>query len=119
MPLAQKRLIGPSQITTLSTVQYTVPQNTTTIIKQILITNTTASAKTVTIRLKPLNIAEASTHDIFSNISVNPNETVSLSCSMVLTNNGGVASATTSDQIIAFCSANASVNITAFGLEES
>lgn len=119
MALTQKRLSGPAQITTVSAVQYTVPANTTTIVKQILITNTTSSSKTVTIRLKPLNVSEANTHDIFSNISVNANETVSLSCSMVLINSGGAASNTTSDQLTALCSSNSSVNLTIFGVEES
>lgn len=119
MTLTQKRLSGPSQITTVSAVQYTVPANTTTIVKQILITNTTSSAKTVTIRLKPLNIAEANTHDILSNVTVNANETMSFSCSMVLINNGGAASNTTSDQITALCSSNTSINVTIFGVEES
>lgn len=119
MPITQKRLSGPAQITTVSAVQYTVPANTTTIVKQILITNTTASAKTVTIRLKPLNVAEANTHDILSAITVNANETISFACSMVLINNGTPASNTTSDQLTALCSANSSVNVTIFGIEES
>ena len=119
MTLTQKRLSGPSQITTVSAVQYTVPANTTTIVKQIIVTNTTASAKTVTIRLKPLNIAEANTHDIFSNVSVNANETISFACSMVLINDGGAASNTTSDQITALCSANSAINLTIFGVEEA
>jgi hypothetical protein len=118
MAITQKRLSGPAQITTVSAVQYTVPANTTTIVKQILITNTTASAKTVTIRLKPLNVAEANTHDILSAVTVNANETISFACSMVLINDGGVASNTTSDQITALCSSNSAVNLTIFGIEE-
>lgn len=119
MALSQKRLSGPSQITTDFDVQYTVPSNTTTIVKQILITNTTASAQTVTIRLKPLNITEANTHDILSSLSVAANETVSFNCSMVLTNNGGASSNTNSDQITAMCSSNTAVNLTIFGIEEA
>lgn len=118
MTITQKRLSGPAQITTVSGVQYTVPQNTTTIIKQIIITNTTSSAKTVTIRLKPLNVAEANTHDILSALSVNANETVSFNCSMVLINNGSTANNTNSDQITALCSANSAINLTIFGVEE-
>lgn len=119
MAVTQKRLSGPTQITTATAVAYTVPINTTTIVKQILITNTTTSAKGATIRLKPLNIAEANTHDILSNITVNANETVSFNCSMVLINNGNVASDTTSDQITFLCSANSALNVTIFGIEES
>lgn len=119
MALTQKRLSGPTQITTANTVQYTTPLNTTTTVKQILITNTTASAKGVTVRLKPLNVAEAGTHDILSNVTVNANETIAFNCSMVITNNGSTANATNSDQIVAFCSANSAINLTMFGIEEA
>jgi hypothetical protein len=119
MPISQKRLAGPTQISTVSSVAYTVPINTTTIVKQILITNTTGTVRTATVRLKPLNVSEANTHDILSNITVNPNETVSFNCSMVLVNDGNVASNTTSDQITFLCSANSALNVTIFGVEES
>lgn len=119
MAVTQKRLSGPTQITTASAVQYTVPINTTTIVKSVLFTNTTASAKTVTLRLKPLNVTEANTHDILSSVTVNANETMSFACSIVLINNGSTANATNSDQITAFCSANTAVNLTIFGIEET
>lgn len=119
MAISQKRLAGPIQISTVSSVAYTVPINTTTIVKQILITNTTSSARTATIRLKPLNVSEANTHDILSNVTVNPNETVSFNCSMVLVNNGNTANNTNSDQITFLCSANSALNVTIFGIEES
>ena len=119
MAISQKRLAGPTQISTVSSVAYTVPINTTTIVKQIVITNTTSSAKGATIRLKPLNVVEANTHDILSNITINANETVSFNCSMVLINNGSTASATNSDQITFLCSANSALNVTIFGVEES
>lgn len=118
MPINQKRLAGPTQISTSSAVAYTVPINTTTIVKQILITNTTSSAKTATIRLKPLNVSEDSTHDILSNITVNGNETISFNCSMVLVNNGNTSNNTNSDQITFLCSANSALNVTIFGVEE-
>jgi len=124
MPVTQKRLFvsgspSPQQLTASTAVYYTVPQSTTTIVKQIILTNTTAAAKTVTVRLKPLGVTEASTHDILSAVSIAANETLSFNCSLVLTNNGSVASATTSDQITAFCSAATSVNMTINGVEES
>lgn len=119
MPITQKRLAGPAQLTASSAVYYTVPQNTTTIVKQIILTNTTASARTVTIRLKPLGITEAATHDIISTMSLAANETMSFNCSLVLNNNGSTASATNSDQITALCSATTSVNITVVGIEEA
>jgi hypothetical protein len=119
MAIIQKRLSGPTQITTANTVAYTTPLSTTTLVKQIIMTNTTASGKTVTVRLKPANIAEANTHDILSSFSLGANETISFACSIVLTNNGSAASATTSDQLVAFASSNTAVNLTIVGFEES
>jgi hypothetical protein len=119
MAIIQKRFSGPTQITTANTVTYTTPISTTAVVKQIIMTNTTASAKTVTVRLKPANIAESNTHDILSSFSLGANETISFACSIVLTNNGSAASATTSDQLVAFASSNAAVNLTVVGFEES
>lgn len=119
MAINQKRLSGPSQLTTANTVQYTTPLSTTTIVKQIVMCNTTGSAKTVTIRLKPAGVSEANTQDFMSSFNVNANETISFGCSIVLTNNGNTANATNSDQLIAFTSANSAVNVMFMGLEES
>ena len=119
MAITQKRLAGPAQLTASSAVYYTVPQNTTTIVKQVILTNTTASAKTVTVRLKPLGVTEAVTHDIISAMSLAANEAMSFNCSLVLNNNGSASSATNSDQLTAFCSSTTSVNITVVGIEES
>jgi len=119
MPVIQKRLGGPSQLTASSAVYYTVPQNTTTIVKQIILTNTTASSRTVTVRLKPLNVTEASTHDILSAVTLTANETLAFNCSLVLNNNGSTANATNSDQITALASAATAVNITIVGIEET
>ena len=119
MAVLQKRLSGPAQITTANTVAYTTPLSTTTIVKQIIMTNTTSVAKTVTVRLKPAGVAEANTHDILSSFGLGGNETISFACSIVLTNNGNTANATSSDQLIAFASSNTAVNLTLVGLEES
>jgi hypothetical protein len=119
MPITQKRLAGPSQLTASSAVYYTVPVSTTTIVKQIILTNTTASAKTVTVRLKPANVTEAATHDILSAVTLAANETMSFNCSMVLNNNGSTSNATNSDQLTALCSATTSVNMSVFGIEEN
>jgi hypothetical protein len=119
MALTQKRLAGPAQLTASSAVYYTVPISTTTIVKQIILTNTTASAKTVTVRLKPANVSEAATHDIISAMSLAANETMSFNCSLVLNNNGSTANATNSDQLAALCSSATSVNITVVGVEEA
>lgn len=119
MAVTQKRLAGPSQLTASSAVYYTTPQSTTTIVKQIILTNTTASAKTVTVRLKPLNVTEAATHDIMSAMTIAANETIAFNCSLVLTNNGSTANATNSDQLTALCSSATSVNMTVVGIEET
>lgn len=119
MALYAKRLAGPTQISTAFTAIYTVPINTTTVIKQIILTNTTGSSKTATVRIKPLNVTEANTHEILSNVTLAANETVSFSCSLVLTNNGSTANATNSDQLTVYASANTSVNITVVGTEET
>lgn len=123
MAITQKRLYvsgspSPQQLTASSAVYYTVPQSTTTIVKQIILTNTTASSKTVTVRLKPLGVAEAATHDILSAATVAANETISFNCSLVLNNNASTANATNSDQITALCSSATSVNMTLVGIEE-
>lgn len=119
MAITQKRLVGPSQLTNSSAVYYTVPQSTATIIKQIILTNTTGSAKTVTVRLKPANVSEAGTHDILSAVTLAANETMSFNCSMVLNNNGSTSNSTNSDQLTALCSSSTSVNISVFGIEEA
>jgi hypothetical protein len=119
MPLTQKRLVGPSQLTATTAVYYTVPISTTTVVKQIILTNTTAASKTVTVRLKPLNVAEAATHDILSAMTIAANETISFNCSLVMTNNGSTANATNSDQLTALCSSATSVNMTVVGIEET
>jgi len=119
MAITAKRLSGPAQLSNTFVAQYTVPQSTTTIIKQIILTNITATAKTATVRLKPLNVVEANTHDILSNITLAANETVTFACSLVLRNDGGVASNTTSDVLVAFANANTSVNLTVVGIEEA
>jgi hypothetical protein len=119
MSITQKRLSGPTQLITSSTVAYTTPINTTTIIKQIIITNIASSARTATIRLKPAGDTEANTQDIFSSLSISANETISFPCSIVLVNNGNTANATNSDQIIAFANANTAINLIVVGIEES
>ena len=120
MALTQKRLVGPTQLTTTtSTVLYTTPLDTTTIAKQIILCNTTGSAVTVTLALKPLNVAQATSHNFTSALSLAANETITISTSLVLNNNGSTANATNSDQIIGYASSNTAVNISVTGIEES
>lgn len=120
MPLTQKRLSGPTQLTTTtSTVLYTTPISTTTIVKQILLCNVTGSAVTVTLVLKPANVAQATSQNFLNVLSLAANETVTISTSLVLNNNGSTANATNSDQIIGSASTNSAVNIILTGIEES
>lgn len=119
MAFTQKRLAGPAQLTASSAVYYTVPQSTSTIVKQIVLANTTAAAKTVTVRLKTANVAETSADDILSSMTIGANETVAFNCSLVMNNNGSAPSATTSDQLTALASSATSVNMAVFGVEEA
>jgi hypothetical protein len=109
MALSQKRLGGPSQLTASSAIYYTVPSATTTIVKQIILANTTASAKTVTVRLYTSG-TENNTFDILSAVSIAANETIAFSCSMVMA---------ATETVKAFCSSSTSVNIAIFGIEET
>lgn len=116
--LTQKRIAGPTTLTTSNEVYYTVPQNTTTIVKQIHLCNYSASTSTVTVYCKPANETLSDSHIIFNDNSISSNETLSLSMSLVLNNNGSTADATNSDQVIAACSANTAVNLVINAIEE-
>ncbi len=117
MAINQKRLAGPAQLGTTSVAYYTVPAATTTIVKQVVITNTTASAKTVTVRLVPSGASEGATPnslDIISAMTLSANETMAFNCSMVMVYTGGAG-----DQLKALASASGAVNISVFGIEEA
>lgn len=114
MAVTQKRLSGPTQLTTVSANAYTVGSGITTIVKQIVLTNTTSSAKTATVRLVNSGGTDDSTKDILSNTSLAANETVVFNCSMVMVYTAGAG-----DRITALVSSNSSVNMTVFGIEES
>jgi len=120
MALTQKRLVGSTQLTTnTSTVLYTVPQSTTTIVKQIILCNTTAAAVTVTLVCKTMGLPQATSQNFFNALSIGANETLTFQTNLVLTNNGSTANATNSDQIIGSASANTAVNIIMNGVEET
>lgn len=114
MTLTQKRLSGPSQLTTVSSNAYTVSSGVTTVVKQIILTNTTASAKTATVRLVNSGGTDDSTKDILSNTTIAANETIVFNCSMVMTYSAGAG-----DRITALVSANSAINMAIFGIEES
>jgi hypothetical protein len=120
MPLTQKRLVGPAAFATSAGDIYTVPYNvgyvTTTVIKEIILCNTSASAQTVTLYLKPYGVTVASSHIFINSLTLAANETVTLSTSLVLTNNNNTAGDTYSDKIRGLASAT-SVNYILNGYE--
>ena len=121
MPLTQKRLVGPAAFATSAGDIYTTPYNvgyvTTTVIKEIILCNTSASAQTVTLYLKPYGVTVASSHIFIKALTLAANETVTLSTSLVLTNNNNTAGDTYSDKIRGLSSAT-SVNYILNGYEE-
>jgi hypothetical protein len=121
MPLTQKRLVGPAAFATSAGDIYTVPYNvgyvTTVVIKEIILCNTSASAQTVTLYLKPYGVTVASSHIFINSLSLAANETVTLATSMVLTNNNNTAGDTYSDKIRGLASA-VTVNYILNGYEE-
>ncbi|MED0686547.1 hypothetical protein [Anoxybacillus ayderensis] len=75
MAATPKRLYKGTAGTTSSTA-YTVPANTTTIVKNIVLTNKTGSAATATITIAGI--------EIVNNYSVNANDTVVIDLSLVM-----------------------------------
>lgn len=118
-----KRLSGPDNFASADTAEqlYAVPQNststTTTVIKEIVLCNTAASAATVTLWLKPKNVTVATDHVFINALSLAANETVTLSTSVVLTNSGNTSGETYSDTIRGKASAT-TVNYMINGYEE-
>ena len=121
MPLTQKRLVGPAAFAITAGDIYTTPYNvgyvTTTVIKEIILCNTSASAQTVTLYLKPYGVTVASSHIFINALTLAANETVTLSTSLVLTNNNNTAGDTYSDKIRGLASA-VTVNYILNGYEE-
>lgn len=108
MTITQKRLAGPAQLTASSATYYTCPASTVTIVKQIILTNTTGTAKTATVRVYTSG-TENNTFDILSAATLAANETLALNCSIVMA---------ATETIKAFASSATSVNLTVSGIEE-
>lgn len=83
MPYTVKKLYT-GQPGTSATTLYTAPASTTTIIKNIIICNTTASAASLTLSLVPSGSAAGTTNRIMSALSINANDTVAMDLSGVL-----------------------------------
>jgi hypothetical protein len=111
MALIQTRLSGPSSIATVGTYggsQYTVPNTaTSTIVKQIILSNITAAVHTVTVTLKPSGITIADTHILLKDLTLTEKETTFINLALVME---------TGDEIYVL-SSSSSVNATISGVE--
>ena len=108
--MTQTRLCGPTVVQNTGTYGgslYSVSSGST-IVKQIVLTNITASAQTVTISLKPNGVTLAATHQIFKDLSLTEKETTLLNMALVMN---------TGDELYFLCGAASSVNATASGIE--
>lgn len=119
MAMSYKRLAGPLTATTSATSIYTVPQDTTTVIKEFIFTNYSASSATITVYIKEAGVTLADGHIMISDLSLAADETFSMSASVVLHNDGGTASDTTSDQIHIVASAGTAINVVMNGIEDA
>lgn len=104
MPFTEKRLAGPTQLTTSAVAIYTVPANRTTIVKQLVATNTSASAATFTLYIGAATAANA----VFNATSVAANDSLVINLSQVLA---------TGEVLRALASANTAINLTISGVE--
>lgn len=78
------RLAGPAQLTTSATAVYTTPSDTKTIVKQIVLNNTSASAVAVTVYLLPVSASAGASNAIVSALTVAPNSQVIWSADLPL-----------------------------------
>lgn len=79
-----KQLSAGTALTASAVTQYTVPDSTTTIVKQIVFCNTDTSARTVTVYAIPSGGSAAAANTIFSAMSLQPGETKVIPMEMVL-----------------------------------
>ncbi|OPH47632.1 hypothetical protein BC351_10610 [Paenibacillus ferrarius] len=96
------------QPTTAATTLYTVPANTTTIVKNILITNTTATSSNITIYAVPNSQTVGNQHKILAAYTVKGNDTISMDVSLVVSSN---------DTIQALQGTSAAISIYVSGVE--
>lgn len=104
-----KRLISPAFLSTsASSALYTVGSNTTTMVKQILIANTSANATTVNIYLVPSGGSAGPTNLVFPSVSISGNSTITFDLNQALN---------TGDAIYASAAAASAVTMMATGYE--
>jgi hypothetical protein len=112
MAFTEKRLAGPTALTAnTETNLYVCPttQTTTTLIKQVLVTNT-GSATTFDLSLVPQGGTAGTANRLFSALALSANETVLLDVSQVMSSG---------DFISAKSGAGSTVNVTVSGVENS
>jgi len=112
MAFTEKRLAGPTALTAnTETNLYVCPtaQTTTTLIKQVLVTNT-GSATTFDLSLVPQGGTAGTTNRLFSALALSANETVLLDVSQVMSSG---------DFISTKSGAGSTVNVTISGVENS
>lgn len=112
MAFTEKRLAGPTALTAnTDTTLYTCPTNvtTTTMLKQIIATNTSASATTISVSLVPTGGSVGTTNRIFSSVTLGANESLLLDVSQVMT----------SGDFLSARAAASGVNFTVSGVENA
>ena len=112
MAFIEKRLSGPIVLTAnTETTLYTCPtaQTTTTMVKQIVVTNT-GSSTTFALSLVPVAGTAGTANRLFNSLSLGANETVLLDVSQVMTSG---------DFISAKSAAGSTVNVTISGIENA
>lgn len=101
-----KRLFGPATLTDSAATLYTVPADTTCIVRHFTFTNITASDHTVTVSIG----ADAAGTRILDQLPVSARGVVTYDCLHILD---------ATEVIQAFADANSAINATASGIEES
>lgn len=119
MAFTQKRLAGAltsgaTQLSTTAAAVYTPGGSITAIIKQIILCNTSnSSSPKVGIYVLPgSETAIADKYALFKNVQLDPNETLILNLSVVLTNGNN-------DDLYMVCDTATCVTATVYGIEES
>ena len=103
-----KRLTNPTVLTTSYVTQYAAPSATTTIVKQLIISNPTGTAATVNVSIVPSGGSASTSNNILGGLTVSANSTLVFDLSQVLA---------TGDFISALASAGSTLNIVVSGVE--
>lgn len=105
-----KRMTNPTQLSTSAASVYTVGAGITAVVKQVLATNTTASASTVSVHLVPTSGTATTSNLLFAAVPVPPNSTLVIDLATVM--NAG-------DSLQAFAGNATTINLTVSGYEAS